>query len=206
MTFPYLYCYDILPAKQLHLTWYWHKLGRLKYFTILGQRLRQYPVRWLLLNRSTLRLKQNPYHLLLLTGFALILTTFFLTQNRTIDIHVHDTYYVIYQGHIYYFFAFIVWVLWCLYLLTRKVLYSKALTWIHVIITLLTLLFLLFLLNFGGDILNQSPRRYLDASNWTAFNRYEQDKRWITYTMIALFLGQITFIVNLIVGIIKRVT
>ena len=45
MTFPYLYCYDILPAKQLHLTWYWHKLGRLKYFTILGQRLRQYPVR-----------------------------------------------------------------------------------------------------------------------------------------------------------------
>lgn len=161
---------------------------------------------WLLLNRNNLRLKQSPYHLLLLTGLVLVVTSFLINQSRTIDIHVHDTYYVIAQGHVFIFLAFIVWVLWALYLVTRKILYSKSLTWVHVIITLVTLLFLLFLLNFGGDILNPRPRRYLDYSNWTTFNRYEQNTRWIAYIMIALLFGQITFVVNLIVGIVKRVT
>ena len=144
--------------------------------------------------------------MLLLTGLLLVLASFIMTQERTVDIHLHDTYYVIAQGHVFIFLAFIVWVLWFLYLLTRKLLYSKTLTWIHVIITLLTLLFLLFLLNFGGDTFNPTPRRYLDASNWTTFNRYEQGMQWIAYTLLALFLAQIIFIVNLIVGIIKRVT
>ena len=139
-------------------------------------------------------------------GLVLVLTSFFLHQDKTLDIHVHDTYYVIAQGHVYIFLALVVWFLWALYLVTRKILYSKSLTWIHVIITLLTLLFLLFLLNFGGDLFNQSPRRYLDYSVWKTFNRYEQDTRWITYFTIALLLGQITFFVNLIVGIVKRVT
>jgi heme/copper-type cytochrome/quinol oxidase subunit 1 len=136
----------------------------------------------------------------------LVLASFTLTQDRTIDIHLHDTYYVIAQGHVFIFLAFIVWFLWFLYLLTRKVLYSKTLTWIHVVTTLLTLLFLLSLLNFGGDIFNLSSRRYLDASNWTTFNRYEQGMRRIAYTLIVLLLGQIVFVVNLIVGIIKSVT
>jgi heme/copper-type cytochrome/quinol oxidase subunit 1 len=153
-----------------------------------------------------LRLKQSAYHLLLLTGLLLVVTSFLLNQNRTIDIHVHDTYYVITQGHFFIFLAIIVWVLWILYMVTNKVLYSKSLTWVHVIITLVTLLFLLFFLNNGGDIFNPKPRRYLDYSNFTTFNRYERDTRWITYITIALLFGQVTFFVNLIVGIVKRVT
>jgi heme/copper-type cytochrome/quinol oxidase subunit 1 len=150
------------------------------------------------------RLKQSPYHLLLLTGLVLVLISFFLDQSKTVDIHVHDTYYVIAQGHVFIFFAFIVLVLWFLYLLTKKFLYSKSLTWTHVIITLFPLLFLLFLLNFGSDIINPRPRCYLDYSNWNKFNAYNRDMRWISYITIALLLGQIIFIVNLIIGIVKR--
>jgi hypothetical protein len=151
-----------------------------------------------------MRLKQSPYHLLLLTGFVLVLTSFFLNQNKTVDIHFHDTYFVMSQGLVFFFFAFIVWVLWFVYLLTRKILYSKSLTWTHVIITLLTLLILLFLLNFGGNIFDPKPVRYLDYSNSNAFNTHNPDM--ISYITIALLLGQITFIVNFIAGIVKRIT
>lgn len=153
-----------------------------------------------------MQLKQSPYHLLLLTGLVLVLTSFFINQNRTIDIHVNDTYYVITQGHVFIFSAFIISVLWALYLVTRKILYSKSLTWIHIIVTLVTLLFLFFLLNFGSNILNPSSRRYLDANNRTTFNMHEQYTRWNVYIMIALIFGQVTFILNLIIGIVKRVT
>lgn len=143
--------------------------------------------------------------MLLLTGLVLVLTSFFMNQNRTFDIYIHDTYYVINQGHVFLFLAFIISVLWALYLVARKILYSKSLTWIHVIITLVTLLLLFFLLNFGSNILNPSSKRYLDANNQT-FNMDEQYTGWIAYIIIALILGQVTFIVNLIIGIVKRVT
>ena len=154
---------------------------------------------------NDLRLKQSPYNLLLLAALVLVLISFFLNQDRTVDIHLHDTYYIIAQGHLFLFFAVIVWFLWFLYLLTAKVLYSTSLTWTHVAITLSTVLFLLFLLNFGGDIFNPRPRRYFDYSSWNSFNVYSRNMRWITYITIALLLGQITFVVNLIAGIVKRV-
>jgi len=154
---------------------------------------------------TNLRLKQNPYHFLLLTGLVLVLSTFFLKEDRSIDIHVHDTYYVIAHGHVFYFLAFLVWVLWFLYLLTRKILFSTSLTWVHVVLTLLAILFLLFLLNVGADIFNSRPVRYLDYSNWTTFNGFQRSNRWIAYTTGALLLGQITYVVNLVAGTVKRI-
>ena len=139
--------------------------------------------------------------MLLLTGFVLVLAAFLLGQDNTVDIHVHDTYFVIAQGYFFILLAFAAWILWILYLLTRKILHSKSLTWIHVIITILLLLLLLFLVNFGADPL---PRRYLDFNNLFVFNRDHQNRGWIAYSFCALVFAQITFIVNLMIGIFKR--
>ena len=98
---------------------------------------------------------------------------FSCNQSKTVDIHFHDTYYIIAQGHLYLLLAFIVWLLWFLFMLTKK-LYSKGLTWAHVIISFLTVLFLLFLLNVGGDILNPTRRRHLDYSNLNTFDQYSR--------------------------------
>ena len=130
---------------------------------------------------------------------------FFPDQNRTIDIRVRDTYYVIAQRNVFVFLAFVFWIMWFLYLITRKVLYSRSLIWAHVSITLVTMLILLFLLSFSSNAFNQPPRHVLDYSVWKPFGNYEQGTRWIAYITIVLLLGQITFIVNLVVGLFKRV-
>jgi hypothetical protein len=158
----------------------------------------------MLSNQNKLRLKQNPYHLLLLTGFALILTTFLLPQNKTVDIHFHDTYYIIAQVQLHYLFAGIIWLLWLLYLPTRKVLHSISLTWAHVIITLLSIMMLLFLLNFDGLIFNSSPGREMDHGLWKTFNRYDRNFKWAGLALSSLLPGQILFVINLVLGIFKR--
>ena len=151
-----------------------------------------------------MRLKQYPFHLLLLTGFALLLTTFFLDSKATIDIHIHDTYFVFAQRQVYYIFVVVVWFLWLLYLLTRKVLYSTAFIRMHVIVTLVTIFLLLLLLNTGGNIFNAKPKRFFDYNDWNTFNRYQRATSWFNYVLLFLLVGQITFIVNLVVGIVKR--
>ncbi|MBB1285272.1 hypothetical protein HRH25_12890 [Flavisolibacter sp. BT320] len=152
-----------------------------------------------------MRLKQSPYHLLILAGLSLVLTGFLLDRDRTIDIHLHDTFFVISEGYIYYLLAFFVWILWCLYLVTSRVLYSKHLTWMHVLITLLTILILLILLNFRGSSFSASSNRYLDLSYWHAINEYSQGMRWMVYNLIVLLMGQLLLFVNVIIGIIKQI-
>ncbi len=46
MTFPYLFCYEFLPAKQLRSTWYCLKLMSFIVFSYLRWRLRQYLTRY----------------------------------------------------------------------------------------------------------------------------------------------------------------
>jgi len=144
--------------------------------------------------------------LLLLSGLVLVVASFFVGQKETVDIHVHDTYYVIAQGHVLLLFAFIVWVLWFLYLLTRKALYSKSLTWTHVAITLLAILVLIFVLYFNSDTFPARPRRYLDFSGWTSYGQFSRNMRVIAFSIFGLLLGQITFLINLVLGLFKRFT
>src|SRR5688572_4819771 len=133
----------------------------------------------------------------------LILISFLINQNTTIDIHVHDTYFVIAQAHFLWVFVFILWILWSLYFLTRKVLYSKSLTWIHVIITLLAVLLLLFLMYFSSNIFSLESRRFLDFSSLNSFNRNYGTMRWMVYSLFALFFGQFLFLINLGVGLVR---
>jgi hypothetical protein len=152
-----------------------------------------------------LKLKQSPYNLLLYAGLVLISTSFFIDQNKTTDIHIHDTYFIIAQAQLYWLFAFIVWVLWFMYLITRKLLYAKSLTWAHVIFTLCTVVCLGFLLYFANDLHKLPARPYTGDSIWKEYEAYKRNKRLIEMTIIALVFGQITFLCNLVAGLFKRI-
>ncbi|MBN8858998.1 MAG: cbb3-type cytochrome c oxidase subunit I [Sphingobacteriales bacterium] len=154
-----------------------------------------------------MQIKQKPYHLLFLTGLIFILTSFFvLKQDRSVDIHLHDTYFVIVHTHILWLFAVLALFVWALYLLTGKILYSKALTWTHVIITILTLLLFAFTLFWGDSFLNPAPRRYYDYSSWNSFDNYTIFTKAIGITIFVLLVGQLIFIINFMVGLFKRRT
>ena len=152
-----------------------------------------------------LQLKRNPYHLLLMMGVILIITSWFIDQNLTLDVHVHDTYYVIGITQIFWLFALIVWVLWFLNLITQKLLYSKSYTWLHVIITLIAIVILIFLLCFGNGNFYPIPRRFISFSSMNKFDVFSSlNVRLIIFCIIIFFLGQITYLINLVLGLIKR--
>jgi heme/copper-type cytochrome/quinol oxidase subunit 1 len=152
-------------------------------------------------------MKQKPHHLLLCTGVILFLTSFFiLKQNNSVDIHLHDTYFVIAHTHVLWLLSIIALSVWTLYLLTNKILYFKALTWAHVIITILTLLLFALTLFFGDSFMNPTPRRYYEYSSWNSFDNYTTFTRAIGITTVVLLFGQFIFVINLIGGLFKRLT
>jgi len=150
-----------------------------------------------------MRIKSRPYNLFLLAGIIFVVSSLFtINQNKTVDIHLHDTYYIIGRTHILWLLTFLAFFVWALYILTNRFLLSKALTWAHVIITLLTLL-LLETFFFGFNFTDHPTRRYLDYSNWNSFDVYAQYSKTIVIIVIALVLGQVVFVVNFIGGLFK---
>ena len=149
-------------------------------------------------------MKQKPYNLLLWTGLILVLTSFFiLKQNNTVDIHLHDTYFVIAHTHIFWLLAFLALFVWTLYLLTNKILFSKSLVWTHVIITIMTILLFALSLFFGDSFINPTPPRYYDYSSWNSFDNYTTFTKAFGVTIFVLLFGQFIFVINFIVGLLK---
>lgn len=137
----------------------------------------------------------------------MFLTSFFtLKQGNSVDIHLHDTYLVIAHTHVFWMLAIIAFFVWTFYLLTNKVLYSKALVWTHVIITFLTLLLFALTLFFGDSFRNPTPERYYDYGNWNSFGKSTAFTKAIGISLFVLLFAQIIFVINFITGIIKRLT
>jgi len=150
-------------------------------------------------------MKQKPYNLLLWTGVIFVLTSFFVLKNdSTVDIHFHDTYFVVPFKHVFWFLAILALLVWTLYLLTHKILFSKVLTWTHVTITILTLFLISLTLYHGDNISNMKVRRYYDFSSWNAINAYDQYTKTIGISLSILIFGQIIYIINFAAGLFKR--
>jgi cytochrome c oxidase subunit I len=138
------------------------------------------------------------------TAFIFILTSFcILKQSNSVDIHLHDTYFVIAYTHIFWLLAVLAFFVWTLYLLTNKILYSRALTWTHVIMTILTLLIFALTLFFGDIFMNPTPRRYYDYSSWNSFDNYTTFTKAIGITIFVSLFGQFIFVINFIAGLFK---
>ena len=155
---------------------------------------------------SLMQLKRKPYNLFLVTALALIPFAFFLfLRNTVVDIHLHDTYFVIAADQVLWALSSLSLIVWGSYLIANNVLYSTALTWTHVIVTILAILTFIPTLFIGDAILNSLPRRYVDYSEWNAFERYASWSNFISVVIAILILAQALFFINIVTGLLSKV-
>ncbi len=137
-----------------------------------------------------LNIKEKPYGLLLLAAIGLSLT-FVLLPTTRIDIENITILSVPALG--------ITWVIpllllffWLLYILTKKFLYSKAITWIHVMITVIATILIVTVLYIG---INPSQ---------VANDRYELIGNAIQILSILFIVGQLAYLVNVLMGFLGK--
>lgn len=151
-------------------------------------------------------LKKRPYNLILLTAIVILITSFF-ASDEVIDFHFHDTYFILPSAYL--FLATTGWLLlfWILYMLTHRFLFSKVLTWAHVIMTALPLVLLIgiwFYSNNYYEGLAGMPRRYYDYNNWEGIVLNNNLTKVVLITFVLTALGFFTFLINLVIGLLKN--
>jgi hypothetical protein len=121
-----------------------------------------------------------------------------LKWENTLGIHLHDTYYIIYLQSVYRLFAAGYILYWLLYLCTIKLLHSKTLTWIHVILTLIFAI----LLAVAPFWLNE-PQRSVN-NDYADVGKQFRIERIISIILLVAAFGQLIYVGNLIAGVIKK--
>jgi hypothetical protein len=142
-----------------------------------------------------------PFNLFLLTAILLFVFSF-VTWGQMIDIHLHDTKFVISTILFIWALGIIVLLAWAIYKLTCKILWKRFLTWFHVLVTLFILIVLLTA-NFWHDKLIPPIKR--DFISFDTFQEYNQREVKIIQPLVILFLaGQLAFVLNIIGGLINN--
>ncbi|HEY1166543.1 MAG TPA: hypothetical protein VGE90_15285 [Chitinophaga sp.] len=123
--------------------------------------------------------------------------------NSSMDIHLHDTYYVIggYAGQLFllplHLVLFLSWIMH--QLLRRKNLLPAAWRWAQVSITLICLL--VFPFSLSNAFSAGMPRRYFDYGTFDAFYIYQ---RASVLCIIILLLSQVSFWIAAAILLVKK--
>ena len=150
-------------------------------------------------------IKKRPFELLGLVGFLAIIVSFLpVKQSSTLDINLHDTYFVVSNVTVYQLFGAFFLFNWSLYLLLNRYLLNISLTWIHIIGVLVPFA-AFFALPFIHTSNQAIPRKYYSFSE---FERMKSNLDLIRITYVSFFLmfclGQIVWFINILGGIVKR--
>ena len=141
-----------------------------------------------------MRIKQKPYSLLIITAILLLIAALFST-NSTVNIHVHATYLMIPLPFFASMPSMLLAILWLLYVLTKKYLYSKKLSWIHVLISIIASLFVIVLPYVATYI-------YAEPEHYKIFSTLTEN---ILTALVILIIAQLLYFVNLCIGLSKGV-
>jgi len=136
--------------------------------------------------------------LLLLAALALIIASFFIS-NQAIDLHIHDTYFVIAVEHIFWAVSLLLLFHWILYRLLNNLLFSIFLSWMNILLTVICCAMIVWL------ILDQRAagvRTYFDFSIWE--RSHDHDQNLFAGIILTSFSGLVVFLINLVVGILKK--
>jgi cytochrome c oxidase subunit 1 len=131
------------------------------------------------------------------------LTGIFL-GNSTLDIHLHDTYFVIAHFHIVMgvsaFFGMFAGIYhWFPKMYGRFM--NNTLAYIHFWGTLIGAYLIFWPMHYEG--LAGMPRRYLDYSNWSSFNQFGDLNKFISTVAMIVFALQLLFVFNFFYSIWK---
>jgi cytochrome c oxidase subunit 1 len=124
--------------------------------------------------------------------------------NSSIDIHLHDTYFVIAHFHIVMgvsaFFGLFAGVYhWFPKMFGRF--QNNTLSYIHFWITLLGAYLIFWPMHYEG--MAGMPRRYYDYSNWESFKQFADLNHFISIVVIIVFAAQLMFVFNFFYSIFK---
>lgn len=124
--------------------------------------------------------------------------------NSAIDIHLHDTYFVIAHFHIVMgvsaFFGMFAGIYhWFPKMYGRYM--NQTLGFIHFWITLVGAYLIFWPMHYEG--MAGMPRRYFDYSNWVSFNQFGGLNQFISFVVIIVFATQLLFVFNFFYSIFK---
>ena len=131
------------------------------------------------------------------------LTGIFL-GNSTLDIHLHDTYFVVAHFHIVMgvagFFGMFAGIYhWFPKMFGRFL--NNTMSYIHFWVTMIGSYLIFWPMHYEG--LAGMPRRYLDYSNWLSFNQFHDLNKFISTVAMVVFAVQLMFIFNFFYSIFK---
>jgi cytochrome c oxidase subunit 1 len=131
------------------------------------------------------------------------LTGIFL-GNSTLDIHLHDTYFVIAHFHIVMgvagFFGMFAGIYhWFPKMFGRFM--NNTMSYIHFWVTMIGSYLIFWPMHYEG--LAGMPRRYLDYTNWLSFNQFHDLNKFISTVAMVVFAVQLLFIFNFFYSIFK---
>lgn len=131
------------------------------------------------------------------------LTGIFL-GNSTLDIHLHDTYFVVAHFHIVMgvasFFGMFAGVYhWFPKMYGRFL--NNTMAYIHYWVTLVGAYLIFWPMHYSG--LAGMPRRYTDFSNWQSFNQFQGMNSFISTVAMVVFAVQLLFVFNFFYSIFK---
>ena len=138
-------------------------------------------------------LKKKPYVLFLIFGLVFLFLSFIQTKDSTLDINVHDTYFVVEHSYLMQFIALIFFAFYCFYWTFNKIkfLIKTLLGKIHIYGTILSLIGILY------------PKIYI----FPFFLKENDSLNFFIAILGFLFLFfQLLFFVNFLIGIYKLIT
>lgn len=124
------------------------------------------------------------------------LTGIFL-GNSTIDIHLHDTKFVVAHFHLVMGVASMFGMFAGIYHWFPKMFgryMNNTLGYIHFWVTIIGAYLIFWPMHYEG--LAGVPRRYLDVSGWSSFNQFQDLNKMITIVSIVVFAVQLMFVFN----------
>jgi cytochrome c oxidase subunit 1 len=127
-------------------------------------------------------------------------------RTSTLDIQLHDTYFVIAHVHLILFFALLFLAFAAVYYAFPKITgrtMNAPMGYIHFALTLVATYFLCWPSQYVG--LAGMPRRYMDYSNFLSLDGFSAVNRFTTRAVILLVGGQVVFVANLVWSVVKGV-
>lgn len=139
-------------------------------------------------------MKLKTYFSFAILSFLFLISGFFLGDKSTLDINVHDTYYVIVYSHLYWLISWCLFVVFTIYLVLDKAKIELNLLFrIHVFGTIVSLIGLTF------------PYEFIfKPSHFPLFDDFLYVNLCLSISALLFLLFQILFIINIFVSIIKK--
>lgn len=159
--------------------------------------------RWL--RRQWFVKSDNEPIILFAMGALCLIISFIISGKASMDIHLHDTYYIISYFSIVLFFSFLFGIFCTIYYLFSGIFrrdLNILLSRFHFWITYIGLN-LLFSIRYTDLIINE-PLRYAEYSSWVSYQHFEYFYRYILVTVIFVLVAQLLFIFNIINSLIKE--